>query len=90
MTTSKENLWDSQDKFIYESPNGGKTVYKRKPGSGVRQLTDDSMLRNNDIIAELKEEDEWGHIRRAAKTNPVLQDMLNQLREYYYLTKPDK
>ena len=89
MTTSKENPWDSQDKFVYESPDGGETVFKRKIGSSKRVITDESEQRVNELIFELKEDSVWGDIRRAAKTNPVLRDMMNQLREYYYLTKPD-
>lgn len=87
MTTSKENPWDLQDKFVYESPDGGHTVYKRKIGSTDRYLTSDSADRIGEIVVELKEAAEWEEIRQAAQTNAVLQDMLNQIREYYYLTK---
>ena len=89
MTTSKENPWASQDKFIYESPDGGQTVFKRKIGQTHRVITDDSEKRVYELIFELEEEVEWRSIRQAAKTNPVLQDMVDQLREYYYLTKPN-
>ena len=89
MTTSKENLWDSQDKFVYESPDGGETVYKRKIGSSKRVITDESEQRVNELIFELKEDLEWRLIRQAAESNSVLRDMLDQIREYYYLTKSD-
>jgi hypothetical protein len=89
MTTSKENLWDSQDKFVYESPDGGETVYKRKIGSSKRVITDESEQRVSELIFELKEDLEWRLIRQAAESNSVLRDMLDQIREYYYLTKSD-
>ena len=89
MTTSKENPWDLQDKFVYESPDGGETVYKRKIGDSKRVITDESEQRVNELIFELKEEVEWRNIRQAAESNSVLRDMLDQIREYYYLTKSD-
>ena len=89
MTTSKENLWDLQDKFVYESPDGGHTVFKRKLGTTDRYLTDESVARVNNIVVELKEDSEWRVIRQAAESNSVLRDMLDQIREYYYLTKSD-
>lgn len=90
MTISNENPWDSQDKFVYETPDGGHTVYKRKIGTTDRYLTAESAARIGEIVVELKESAEWTEIRQAAQTNPVLKDMLDQIREYYYLTKFDK
>jgi hypothetical protein len=88
MTTSKENLWDSQDKFVYESPDRGETIYVRMPGSSKRVL-----IKESSLAQEIKKAGDetrlWQDICRSAKTNPVLQDMLDQIREYYYLTKPD-
>ena len=78
-----------QDKFVYESPDGGHTVFKRKIGDSKRVITDESEQRVNKLIFELKEDVEWGNIRQAAESNFVLRDMLNQIREYYYLTKTD-
>jgi hypothetical protein len=89
MTTSKENLWDLQDKFVYESPDGGQTVFKRKIGDSSRVITDESEQRVKELVFELTEDVEWQNIRYAAKSNSVLRDMLNRAREYYYLTKPD-
>jgi hypothetical protein len=89
MTTSKENPWDLQDKFIYESPDRGETVYKRKIGDSKRVITDESEQRVSELIFELKEDIEWRLIRQAAESNSVLRDMLDQIREYYYLTKTD-
>jgi hypothetical protein len=78
-----------QDKFIYESPDRGETVYKRKIGDSKRVITDESEQRVSELIFELKEDIEWRLIRQAAESNSVLRDMLDQIREYYYLTKTD-
>lgn len=71
---------------IYESPDGGETVYVREHGSAQRQLHSQSP-RAIDIHAQLKEDQLWGQIRRAAKTNPALQDVLEQAKVIYQLGK---
>ena len=42
---------------------------------------------NADLFEDLKYQRLWGSIHRAAKTNPGLQDLLNQVVEFYMLSK---
>jgi hypothetical protein len=73
---------------IYESPDGGKTVYVRKSGDPVqsRQLHWES-----DEARELREtlaqNQLWNEIRHAAKTNPTLQRALDEAVMIYNLSK---
>jgi hypothetical protein len=71
---------------IYESPDGGETIYVRESGSAQQQLHSQS-AKAIDIRAQLKEDQLWGQIRRAAKTNPALQDALERVKVIYQLSK---
>ena len=71
---------------IYESPDGGETVYVREHGSTQRKLHSES-ARAIDIKDQLREDQLWGQIRRAAKTNPALQHALEQAQVIYQLSK---
>jgi hypothetical protein len=69
---------------IYESPDGGETVYRRKPGNITRELHSQSP-RTFDLHTQLMEDKLWGNIRRASKTDPALKEMLDQIKMYYTL-----
>ena len=73
---------------IYESPDGGKTVYVREPGSDVqsRKLHWESD-EAKDLRGQLMEDKLWGNIRRAAKTNPTIQRALDEAIMLYNLSK---
>lgn len=71
---------------IFESPDGGETVYVREPGSNQRQLHVQSP-RAISIIDQLAEDKLWGNIRRAAKTNSGLNELLEQALVLYHLSK---
>jgi hypothetical protein len=71
---------------IYESPDGGQTVYIRRPGESQRQLHQQSSERQ-DLLQTMKEDKLWGDIRRAAKTNPTLQRALDEAVMIYQLSK---
>jgi hypothetical protein len=71
---------------IYESPDGGETIYVRESGSAQRQLHSQSP-RALDLHAQLKEDQLWGQIRRSAKTNPTLQRALDEAVLIYNLSK---
>ena len=75
---------------IFESPDGGNTVYSREPGSAKRELIKTYDLRTRDgrpLHEHLLEDKLWGNIRRAAETNPALQDALERAIMIYHLTK---
>lgn len=88
--------------YIYERV--GDTVYQREagadPSTRVEIGYDYEMYeerRDADIRAGMKtiresilEDKLWGNIRRAARTNPALQDILNHAIMVYHLTQTDK
>lgn len=71
---------------IYESPDGGQTVYVREMGSKVKKLHYVSPAAK----AEMKETlltQEWLDIRHLAKENPALQKSVDHLILMYRLIK---
>ena len=86
---------------IFESPDGGNTVYSREPGSapGTRvevefDYSTHEERRDHDISVSIKkrhdslmEDKLWGDIRRTARTNTALQDALERAIMIYHLTK---
>jgi hypothetical protein len=73
-------------KYIYESPDKGGTIYRRKFGETERELyrVSDEV---SDKLAEIREDTLWEEIRRAAKSNKVLQDALERAILIYHLSK---
>lgn len=69
---------------IYESPDGGKTVYRRESGKLDRELHWSTKAQTS-LHKEIKHSKLWGNIHRAAKTDPVLQQMLDQIEIYHTL-----
>jgi hypothetical protein len=75
---------------IFESPDGGNTVYSRQPGADQRELIKTYDPRTSDgrpLREHILEDKMWGDIRRAAETNPALQDALERAIMIYHLTK---
>ena len=72
------------DEYIYESPDGGETIYRRKLNSLKRELVDISEKAQLD-----KDVTDWHEILEAAKDNIVLQDAINRVKMLYHLTKKD-
>jgi len=73
---------------IYESPDGGKTVYVRKQGQDPRERqihweSDEA----KSIRRELQDNQLWHDIRKAAETNPTLQRALDEAIMIYNLSK---
>jgi hypothetical protein len=77
----------NQDRMVFESPDGGETVYKRKFGDSERELHSVSE-KKRELIDELRENQLWGNIHRAAKTNPTLQKALDRAILIYRLSEP--
>jgi hypothetical protein len=74
---------------IYESPDGGRTVYARRSGSTVRQLhSQDPTLQLE--LAELEREKRWVDIFGARKTNLELDQLCEQVEILYALGKQTK
>ena len=75
---------------VFESPDGGNTVYQRDSGSTDRELVKSHDSRTSDgrpLYEHIQEDKLWGNIRRAADTNPALQDALERAIMIYHLTK---
>lgn len=74
--------------FVYESPDQGQTIYRRKVGEVVRELIKDTRtLDGRPMVEHIQEDKLWGDIRRAAKTNPTLHDALERAIVIYQLSK---
>ena len=70
--------------YIYESPDSGDTIYRRLAGSNQRELVREGPLRQ-----KMLKNQRWQQIFQAAETDPVLQEMLDQIEVYYSLkTQP--
>lgn len=67
--------------YIYESPDDGKTVYRRKIGSNQREL----YIRDNNPVAITY--GMWAEIMRASVDNPALQEAIDRVKILYELTK---
>jgi hypothetical protein len=69
---------------IYESPDGGRTVYARRPGSSQRHLhSQDPAVQLE--IAELEQQKRWIDIFQERKDNPELDHLCEQVEILYEL-----
>ena len=74
--------------YIYESPDGGETVYAREAGSTNREMIGQS-TKAKSLLEKMQEDKLWGEIRRVAKQDIILQNMLNEVEVYFRLKKPN-
>jgi hypothetical protein len=71
---------DRIETYIYESPDGGGTIYRRTAGSVDRELIREGPLRKQMLRNQL-----WRDIFQSAESDPVLKDMLDRVEVYYTL-----
>lgn len=71
--------------YIFESPDGGRTVYQREIGSAERRLTKESLKIHDEAMSKIREDKMWGSIRRRAKDDPALEELLSHVVVYYKL-----
>lgn len=76
-------------KIIYESPDGGETVYARYHGETDKWMIGQS-TKAKSLIEEIREEQLWGEIRKAARSNRLLQEALDRAKILYELSKTDE
>ncbi len=69
--------------YIFESPDGGETVYRREFGSDKKERWIDS---GNPAMFNYGL---WSQITKAATEDPVLLEMIDQLVLYYTLKHKD-
>jgi hypothetical protein len=72
--------------YIYESPDGGDTVYAREFGKTERVMIGQN-TRAKSVMDQLEEDKLWGEIQRIAKEDPGLADLLDRAKVYYQLKR---
>lgn len=74
---------------IFESPDGGRTVYARTPGNTQRTLHSmDEELQQE--LQELKEQKRWVDIFQARRDNPELNQLCEQVEVLYELGRRNR
>jgi len=81
-----------EDKFIYESPDGGNTVYARP--LGVHEMAQrKKVYENPEMLEEKKFYERWHKFRdilEVSKNNPALSKLLEQAELIYELSEDKK
>lgn len=85
MTIYNEKIQAMSEK-IYESPDGGKTVYSRNIGETERTLEsiDSGFLES---LLDGLEDDLWRDIRRESRKNEALKTALEHVKIIYHMSK---
>jgi len=66
--------------YVYESPDRGDTLYRRRAGTNQRELVQEGPLRKKVLRSQL-----WRDIFEAAETDPELKYMIEQVEIYHAL-----
>jgi hypothetical protein len=74
---------NNEDKFIFESPDGGKTVFKRKFGEDFKTLI---KKETPNFFSYL----EFEEMKKLAETNSSIKIALDNLLLIYYTIKDDR
>ena len=74
-------------KYVYESPDSGRTVYERVAGTLDRVMVKDETKQERD---DTNRWCAWRDILRAAKHNPALSEALDRAQIIYELSKQDQ
>jgi len=74
----------SEEIIIYESPDGGKTVYSRKSGSSDRTMIVEDTTQN--YITKWYQ---WKEILKLAETEPSLANAISKAEMLYVLLKKE-
>jgi hypothetical protein len=74
---------------VFESPDGGRTVYARKPGSSSKELySQDPQLQQE--LKDLEKSKRWVEILQARADNPELDQLCEQVEILYELQRKNK
>lgn len=83
-----QSMMKRDDALIYESPDGGKTVYARKHGSSERHLHwEDPVWKREQELSR-----RWMKLKAAvymADSDPTLNDAINKVEMLYALKKTE-
>jgi hypothetical protein len=66
--------------YVYESPDRGDTLYRRRAGTNQRELVREGPLRKKVLRSQL-----WRDIFQAAESDPILQEMIDKVEVYHRL-----
>lgn len=76
---------------IFESPDGGRTVYARQPGQSLHERRlhweDPKLIKERQ---ELEDQRRWVEIHSARRDNPALDKLCEQVELLYELGKKEK
>jgi hypothetical protein len=78
----------TEEIIIYESPDGGKTVYARKPGETVRHLHSVDPVWQKEQELQIR----WVNLKEAvfmADSDPTLNDAISKVEMLYALKKKE-
>jgi len=71
---------------IFESPDGGRTVYARRPGDKARELhLRDPLL--DEELADIEQQKRWMEIFNSRNVNITLDEMCKKVEVLYELSK---
>jgi hypothetical protein len=84
MLLLKMMIKSSEEIVIYESPDGGKTVYSRKSGSSDR-----TMIKEDTSQSYITKWYEWKEILKLAETEPSLANAISKAEMLYVLLKKE-
>jgi hypothetical protein len=70
--------------YVYETPDGGGTIYRRMSGNYQRELYKVSE-RQQQLNLEAQRQAIWQHILQDSKHDSILKDMLDRIEVYYTL-----
>jgi len=73
-----------EEYVVYESPDGGKTIYSRKSGSSDRTLVQEDLL-----MKATEQWFTWKDILKLAETEPSLRDLVEKAEIVYALLKEE-
>jgi hypothetical protein len=73
-----------QNNKIYESPDGGKTIYEREIGS-----TERIMIREDPERKYIEQYNNWRDILKVARNNTTLHDLVEQAEMVYAIIKEE-
>jgi len=71
---------------IFESPDGGRTVYARRPGNATRELYSREPALQQELD-ELEQSRRWVEILGARKDNSSLDELCQQVEILYELSR---
>jgi len=69
-------------KYVFESPDGGETVYRRQFGEQHRELVKGDPAKT---LQEAQRLYQWKQIFKVAETDPELAELIDRVEVYYRL-----